>query len=172
MTAKSVAWGAKHQRNITWHDPAPSTAAGLTLPGLDYLTAMLDGELPPPPINGLTNMELVEVIPGRAVFTCEPGEWGYNPIGTVHGGIVCTLLDTVCGCALHSTLPAGQGFTSVEIKVSYLRPVHASSGVLTATGTLVKAGSRMGFTEGVVTDSQGKVVATASSTLLISTLPQ
>jgi len=85
---------------------------------------------------------------------------------------VCTLQDTVCGCALHSTLPAGRGFTSVEIKVSYLRPVHASSGVLTAAGTLVKAGSRMGFTEDVVTDSQGKLVATSSSTLLISSLPQ
>ena len=85
---------------------------------------------------------------------------------------MCTLLDTVCGCALHSALPAGRGFTSVEIKVNYLRAVHMSSGILTATGTLVKAGSRVGFTEGVVTDSQGKVVATASSTLLISDLPQ
>jgi len=80
---------------------------------------------------------------------------------------VCTLLDSVAGSALHSTLPAGKGYTSVEIKVNYLRAVRLSRGLLTATGTVVKAGSWVGFTEGVVTDSSGTAVATASSTLII-----
>ncbi|GCD89371.1 hypothetical protein NLS1_13770 [Nocardioides sp. LS1] len=116
-------------------------------------------------------MQIVEAEPGRAVFTCRPDESAYNPIGAVHGGLVCTLLDSVCGCALHTTLPQGRGYTSVEIKVNYLKAVRADSGLLTATGTVTKAGSRVGFTEGVVTDESGAVVATASSTLLVFDLP-
>jgi len=85
--------------------------------------------------------------------------------------VVCTLLDSVAGCALHSTLPPGKGYTSVEIKVNYLKAVRAESGPLTATGTVVKAGARVGFTEGVVTDAAGDVVATATSTLLVFDLP-
>lgn len=168
MTSETYkTWGDRRERTVSWHDPDPSTAAGLALPGVEYLHAMLRGELPPPPISGLVNMQITEVTAGRVVFTCEPGEWAYNPIGAVHGGLVCTLLDSVCGCALHSTLPQGKGYTSVEIKVNYLKAVHPSSGVLTATGTVVKTGARVGFTEGTVTDAAGAVVATASSTLLI-----
>jgi uncharacterized protein (TIGR00369 family) len=101
------------------------------------------------------------------VFGCELDESAYNPIGVIHGGLVCTLLDSVAGCALHSTLPAAKGYASIEIKVNYLKAVRLSSKVLTATGTVVKAGSRIGFTEGVVTDASGATVATASSTLMI-----
>ncbi len=164
-------WGEERSKLITWHDPEPSTRAGLAMSGLDYLTAMLDGDLPAPPIAGLMEMTMEQVSAGRVVFTCLPDESAYNPIGAVHGGLVCTLLDTVAGCALHSTLPAGRGYTSVEIKVSYLKAVRAASGRLTAVGTVVKGGSRVGFTEGVVTDAAGAVVATASSTLLVFDLP-
>jgi uncharacterized protein (TIGR00369 family) len=111
--------------------------------------------------------DLVSADPGRVVFSCRPDESVYNPIGAVHGGLVCALLDSVLGCALHSTLPLGRGFTSVEIKVNYLKAVRLSSGPLTATGTVVKSGTRVGFTEGVVTDASGAAVATASSTLLV-----
>jgi uncharacterized protein (TIGR00369 family) len=164
-------WGDPRSRTVTWHDPRVGAEQGLARPGLEYLQAMIDGELPPPPIAGLIGMELVSAEPGRVVFTCRPDESAYNPIGAVHGGLVCTLLDSVAGCALHSTLPQGRGYTSVEIKVSYLKAVRLSSGLLTATGTVVKAGSRVGFTEGVVTDESGAVVATASSTLLVFDLP-
>ena len=135
--------------------------------GVDYLRAMVNGDLPQPPIAGLMEFDITEVEPGRVVFTCVPDESAYNPIGSIHGGVICTLLDSVTGCAVHSTLPQGKGYTSVEIKVNYLKAVRLSSGLLTATGTLVKAGSRVGFAEGVVTDASGTVVATASSTLLI-----
>ena len=135
--------------------------------GVDYLQAMIDGELPPPPISGLLQFDVMSAEPGRVVFTCRPDESAYNPIGAIHGGLVCTLLDSVTGCAVHSTLPQGKGYTSVEIKVNYLKAVRLSSGVLTATGTVVKSGSRVGFAEGVVTDASGAVVATATSTLLI-----
>ncbi len=160
-------WGPARERTVTWHDPGPSTMKGLSMPGIDYLRTMIAGELPPPPIAGLMQFDLVEAEVGRVVFTCTPDESAYNPIGAVHGGLVCTLLDSVAGCALHSALPQGKGYTSVEIKVSYLKAVRLSSGLLTATGTVVKAGSRVGFTEGVVTDASGAVVATASSTLLV-----
>jgi uncharacterized protein (TIGR00369 family) len=91
----------------------------------------------------------------------------YNPNGGVHGGLVCTLLDSVAGLAVHSTLPAGKGYTSIEIKVNYLKAVRIDTGTLTATGTVVKAGSRVGFTEGLVTDASGAILATATSTLLV-----
>jgi uncharacterized protein (TIGR00369 family) len=160
-------WGLERSRTVTWHEPGPTTAKGLTMAGIDYMRAVADGDLPQPPIAGLMQFELVEVDPGRAVFTCVPDESAYNPIGAIHGGLICTLLDSVTGCAVHTTLPQGKGYTSVEIKVNYLKAVRLSSGLLTATGTVVKAGSRVGFAEGVVTDASGAFVATATSTLLI-----
>jgi len=158
---------SERNRTITWQDPGPGTLQGLAMPGIDYMQAVLKGELPAPPIAATMQFELVEAEIGRAVFTCTPDESVYNPIGAVHGGLVCTLLDSAAGCALHTTLPQGKGYTSVEIKVSYLKAVRATSGLLTATGTVVKAGSRVGFTEATVTDGSGALVATASSTLLV-----
>ena len=160
-------WGPERSRTVTWHDPARPAEVGLAMAGIDYLNEMIAGRIPPPPISRLIAMDLLEAEPGRVVFACTPDESAYNPIGAVHGGLVCTLLDSVAGCALHSTLPQGKGYTSVEIKVNYLKPVRATSGRLTAVGTVVKAGSRVGFTEGVVTDASGAVVATATSTLLV-----
>ncbi len=166
-----IDWGPEQSRTVTWHDPAGPVQVGLGMAGIDYMRAMIDGKIPPPPIAQLVQMDLVEAEPGRVVFTSRPDQSVYNPIGAVHGGLVCTLLDSVAGCALHSTLPAGKGYTSVEIKINYLKAVRESSGLLTAVGTVVKAGSRVGFTEGVVTDESGALVATATSTLLLFDLP-
>jgi uncharacterized protein (TIGR00369 family) len=160
-------WGPQRSRTVTWHDPGPSTARGLSMAGIDYLRAMVDGVLPPAPIAGLMQFAISDVQPGRVEFTCVPDESAYNPIGAIHGGLLCTLLDSVTGCAVHSTLPQGKGYTSVEIKVNYLKAVRLTSGVLTAIGTVVKSGSRVGFADGVVTDASGATVATASSTLLV-----
>ena len=159
--------GPQRSRTVTWHDPGPGTARGLTMAGIDYLKAIIAGELPPPPITALMQFDLVEAEPGKVVFICRPDGSVYNPNGRVHGGLVCTLLDSVAGLAVHSTLPAGKGYTSIEIKVDYLKAVRFGTGPLTATGTVVKSGSRVGFTEGVVTDGSGKMVATATSTLLV-----
>jgi uncharacterized protein (TIGR00369 family) len=114
-------WGSERSRTVSWHDPGPSTATGLSMAGMDYLRAIIDGTLPPPPVAGLMPFELVSADPGRVVFTCRPDESAYKPIGAVHGGLACTLLDAALGCALHSTLPQGRGYTSVEIKVNYSR---------------------------------------------------
>ena len=158
-------------RTVTWHDPMVGAAKATEMAGLDYLRAMISGEIPPPPIVALMNMDLVEAEEGRVTFTCEPNESHYNPIGTVHGGFVCTVLDSVAGCAVHSTLAKGLGYTSLEIKVNYLRAVTAASGVLTAVGTVTKPGSRVAFTDATIHDAQGRLVATASSTLLVFPVP-
>lgn len=159
--------GAEQSRLVTWHDPIATQATVASMSGLSYWRAVADGHMPPPPIGELVRMRVVDVDNGRIAFTCTPDSSMYNPLGVVHGGMVCTLLDTVAGCALHTTLPEGVGYTSVEIKVNYLKAVTAARGPLTAVGMVVKAGSRIGFTEGKVTDASGALVATASSTLLI-----
>jgi uncharacterized protein (TIGR00369 family) len=159
--------GPERSLTVTWEDPFTGVAVLPTMSGMDFLGAMIDGRLPPPPITNLMGMRLVAIEPGSATFVCNPHESQYNPIGTVHGGLVCTLLDSAVGCAVHTTLPMGQGYTSLEIKVNYLRPVRSETGELTCVGTVTKPGSRVAFAEGVVTDAAGKVVATASSTLLV-----
>lgn len=160
-------WGDARSRTVTWYDPLASAAQGAGMVGIDYLRAMIDGTLPPPPIASLFGMTLADVEPGRAEFHCDPDESAYNPIGVVHGGLVCTLLDSAVDCAVHTTLPQGTGYTSIELKVSYLRPVHADSGPLVAVGVVTKPGRRVAFAEATVTDRHGKVVATASSSLLV-----
>ncbi len=141
------------------------------LPGLEAMRAIADGRLPGAPIAALMRMRPVRVEEGTVVFECTPDESHYNPIGMVHGGLVCTLLDSVLGCAVQTTLPQGLGYTSLEIKVSYLAAVHAHSGVLTATGRVTKPGKRVAFAEGEVLDASGRTVASATSTLLVFPLP-
>ncbi len=154
-------------RTVAWEDPLIGAALSRQMAGLDYLNALVDGSIPPPPIVELMRMTAVSAEVGKVTFTCDPDESMYNPIGTVHGGLVCTLLDSVLGCAVHTTLPVGQAYTSLEIKINYLRPVMADTGRLTAVGIVTKPGSRAAFAEGTVHDAAGKLLATASSTLLV-----
>ena len=169
--AVPASWGEPRSRTVTWYDPVVTAAGGRERSGLETLEAMRDGVLPPPPISELVQMGVVAVEHGRVEFSCVVDESVYNPIGVVHGGLVCTLLDTVAGCAVHSTLPQGVGYTSIEIKVTYLRAVTQASGPLIAVGTVVKPGRRVAFAEGQVLDAAGKAVATASSSLLVFPLP-
>ena len=159
-------FGEARSKVVTWYDPMTLAASAAGLTGLEFLGALRDGRLPPPPIASLLGMDVVSVGTGDVVFTCLPDESVYNPIGVVHGGLVCTLLDTVAACAVHSTLPVNVGYTSVEIKVSYLRPVRG--GVeLTAHGWVTKPGRRVAFAEADVRDPSGAILATASSTCLV-----
>ncbi|MEU0470363.1 MULTISPECIES: PaaI family thioesterase [Amycolatopsis] len=154
-------------RVLTWTDPAEVVAGIAELDGIDAMRALRDGELPAPPIAHTMNFTPVEVDHGRVVFTCTPGAEHYNPLGVVHGGLACTLLDTVAGCAAHTTLKAGQRYTSIEITVKYLRPITLDTGPLTATGVVTKAGSRVIFADAEIRDRSAKVVATGSSSLLV-----
>ena len=158
-----------HSRSATytWVDPGHVLRKASQMSGLEVMQALLDGELPPPPIAVLMQFRPVEIRYGSVVFECEPGQAHYNPIGTVHGGLACTLLDTILGCAAQTTLPAGTGYTSIDITVNYLRTVLDTSGPLIGTARVVKQGSRVIFTEGSIVDKDGKTVATGTSSLLV-----
>jgi len=156
----------ERSKTVSWHDPLALAAIGRTMSGLDFLRKLAARELPAPPIAELFGFGIEAVEPGDVVFTCRPDESTYNPIGVVHGGTACVLLDTVAGCAVHSTLPAGVGYTSLEIKVNYLRPIHSGVG-LVAHGWVSKPGRRVAFAEGDLRDAEGRVLATATSTCLI-----
>jgi uncharacterized protein (TIGR00369 family) len=171
LAAPEPDWGEPRSRTVRWHDPAITALGALERSGLETMQAIRDGELPAPPIAHLMQFDIVDLAEGRVEFSCVLDESVYNPIGVVHGGLVCTLLDTVAGCAVHTTLPQGTAYTSIELKVNYLRAVHAHSGPLTAVGTVVKPGRRVAFAEGEVRDAAGRVVATASSSLLVFPIP-
>lgn len=155
------------EKTFTWDEPSAVLSRAATMSGLDALRAMRDGELPGPPIAALMSMAITEVEPGRVTFTSIPGEEHYNPIGAVHGGFACTVLDTVVGCAAHTTLDAGVGYTSIDLTVSYLRPITLDTGPVTAVGEVVKAGRRVIFTRGTILDAAGRELATATSSLLV-----
>ena len=154
-------------RQITWQDPLALAAAGRRLSGLDYLERLIAGELPPPPIATLMNFTLSEISEGRAVFVCDPGEYHFNPIGLVHGGLAATLLDSAMGCAVHSTLPAGVGYTTLEIKVNYIRPIALDAGAVRCEAAAIHVGSRTATAEGRVVDAKGKLIAHGTTTCLI-----
>jgi uncharacterized protein (TIGR00369 family) len=123
--------------------------------------------LPIPPITRVFNFRLSEVEPGRAVFTGEPSAEYYNPIGSVHGGFAATLLDSCMGCAVHSALPAGTGYTTLEIKISFLRPMLENTGPVRAEGKIISVGKRVGTAEGRIMDAEGKLYAHGTTTCLI-----
>lgn len=160
-------WGPARTKSITWWDPAATVAGGAGMSGLEFIRALRDQTIPPPPIAILLGMRPVTAEPGLVVFKCTPDETVYNPIGIVHGGLVCTLADSVIGCAVHTTLDAGTGYTSIAITVNYLRPVTVDSGTLTATGKVKRAGRRVALAEAEIHDSAGKTVASGTSNCLI-----
>jgi uncharacterized protein (TIGR00369 family) len=154
-------------RVITWEDPTEAVQKGRMVSGLEYLKALQSGELPPPPISVLMGMWVTEVSEGRIVFAFEPAEYHYNPLGTVHGGVMATLLDSALGCAVQSTLPVGTGYTTLELKVNYLRPITAKTGTLYCEGKIIYVGGRVATAEGRLTDAQGKLYAHGTTTCIV-----
>jgi len=152
---------------IRWQDPLPGAKAAMEMSGREFLEAIHDGRLPPPPIACLLGFELIEVGDGRAVFACEPGERHYNPIGVVHGGLACTLLDSAMGCAVHSTLAQGLAYTTLELKVNLLRPVTMKTGILRCEARIIHAGKRTATADGRLLDGAGKMCAHATTTCMI-----
>ena len=155
-------------RTITWTDPARARFRGRSLTGFERLVAMQRGELAPPPAAALLGMQLDEVEAGRTVFSMLADEVHENPMGTMHGGIVATLVDTAMGCALSSMLPADAGFTTLELKTNYVRAITQATGRVYATGTVVHSGGRVATTEARVHDDSGALYAHATSTCLIT----
>jgi uncharacterized protein (TIGR00369 family) len=160
-------WGASSSKAITWNDPATLASAARVLPGREFLQAVIDGRLPPPPIANLTGARLVSVEDGAAVFRCIPDESTYNPIGMVHGGLLCTLLDSAAGCAVHTRLPAGAGYGTIEIKVSFLEPLYAGVGEIEVHGHALRVGGRVAFAEAHARDPHGQLVGHATTSIAV-----
>jgi len=164
---RPVASTSARTRTITWEDPLASARAGAALSGIDYLRAVAQGELPPPPIALVLGFDIEEIAEGRVVFTAETGEHQYNPIGVVHGGLAATLLDSAMGCAVHSLLPQGRGYTTLEIKVNYVRPIKSDSGPLRAIGTVVHMGGKTATAEARLLDGEGRLCAHGTTTCML-----
>jgi uncharacterized protein (TIGR00369 family) len=157
----------ERSRTYSWSDPAEHAGLIGKRTGLELLQAMAAGELPAPPVMHLIDMAGMEVEEGSVTVFLMPQEFHYNPLGTVHGGVLSTLLDTAAACSVHSTLPAGVGYTSQDLNVKFLRPVTVDSGRITCRGTVLQRGRRTALAEARMTDERGRLVAHATSSCLI-----
>jgi len=155
------------QRVVTWEDPLVGAAQARNLSGLDYLRAIAEGRLPAAPIAALLGMSIQKIERGHVVFGLEVGEHLYNPIGSVHGGVFCTLLDSAMGCAVHASLDRGQAYTTLELKVNIVKALTVKTPSVIATGQVVSAGRRVITASGQITGPDGTLYAHATTTCLI-----
>ncbi len=156
-----------HERTYRWADPAQLMALSAGLSGLDVARAMAEGRIPPPPVGSLIGVDGMAVERGKVSIGFEPAEFHYNALGTVHGGVIATVIDIVLGSAVHSTLKAGQGFTTLTLELKYHRAVTAKSGRLTATAEVVTRGREIVTAEAKLVDKNERLFANATSTLMI-----
>lgn len=142
------------------------TKTGTGLNGLDQLRALMASGRKPGILMSL-DFELVEVDYGKAVFAGKPGEHAYNPLGTVHGGFAASLLDSACGSAVHSRLTENQAYTTLELKIAYHKAMTKNTGLVRAEGNVLSLGKRAAFAEARLVDAEGRLYASATSTLLV-----
>jgi uncharacterized protein (TIGR00369 family) len=152
---------------ITWEDPTSTwqKAAGMT--GLEYWQALMARELPAPPIAVLMNMSPVEVVEGRIVFEGIPSDYHLNPIGTIHGGFAATLLDSALACAIHTTLPLGWSYTTLQLNLHYTRAITPQTGAVRCEGIVIHRGKTMATAEAKLTDAAGKLYAHGTTTCMV-----
>ncbi|WAZ26202.1 PaaI family thioesterase [Streptomyces cinnabarinus] len=158
-------------RTYEWEDPATSAAVVGRASGMDFLREMQAGRLPAPPVSATLDFTLDEVEEGRAVFSMTPGEEHYNPIGSVHGGVYATLLDSAAGCAVQTTLPPGMGYTSLDLNVKFLKRITADTGKVRAIGTIVNRGRTTALAEAKLVDEDERLLAHATSSCLLFPMP-
>jgi uncharacterized protein (TIGR00369 family) len=155
-------------RTLVWQDPVATAAAGATMTGLEYMTAIVAGQLPPPPIAVTMRLRPVELEEGRVVFEGEPGEEHYNPIGVVHGGYAATLLDSALGCAVHTTLPAGLAYTSLGLEAKFVRPISRDTGRVLCEANVLYRGRKQATADAKLTAAEsGKLLAHGVATCMI-----
>ena len=154
-------------RTYKWDDPKAGAVAGRKLSGLDYMRGVQSGAQPAPPIAATLNFSLLSVDEGDVVFACTPSEIHYNPIGMVHGGLAATLIDSATGCAVHTQLPVGVGYTTINLSVDYIKAITEDAGEIRCRGKVVKSGGRVAIADATVTDAKGTVYARGSATCLI-----
>ena len=158
-------------RTYQWEDPAILAEAAGRMAGIDFLRELQAGRLPAPPIGAGMDFALEEVEPGRAVFSLTPGEEHYNPIGSVHGGIYATMLDSAAGCAVQSTLSQGMGYTSLDLTVKFLRRITVDTGTVRAIGTVVNQGRQTALAQAQFLDAKDRLLAHATSSCLLFPVP-
>ena len=154
-------------RTYTWQDPITTAEAARQKSGLEFFGEMISGNLPQPPIAKTLDFQLTEAMEGTAVFEIDCSEFHYNPLGAVHGGVIATLLDSAMSCAIHTLLPAGTGYTTVEMKVNFVRPLLQDTGPLRCVGSVVHGGRRIATAEGKLVDADGKLYAHGTTTCFI-----
>jgi uncharacterized protein (TIGR00369 family) len=158
-------------RTYSWDNPLINAAELGQRPGLEVLLAMTRGELPPPPIMHTLGIDRIAPTEGRVTVTMTPREFHYNPLGTVHGGVIATLLDTATGCAVHTTLPAGIGYTTLDLTTKFLRPVTVDSGELRCEGAVINRGRTTALAEARIFDARDRLVAHATSSCILFEIP-
>ncbi|MFI5824168.1 PaaI family thioesterase [Streptomyces rishiriensis] len=158
-------------RTYSWDDPAIPAQAAAGMAGLDFLREVQAGRLAAAPVGRTLDFALDEVEHGRAVFSLVPGEEHYNPIGSMHGGVFATLLDSAAGCAVQSTLPQGMAYTSLDLTVKFLRPVTVDTGRVRAVGTVISGGRRTALAQAQLVDAADRLLAHATSSCLLFPVP-
>ncbi|WP_018156507.1 PaaI family thioesterase [Demetria terragena] len=159
------------ERTHTWSDPRILARAAGELDGIEFLNQISGGELPLPPVSSTTGIMPVEAGDGWAVFEMEPAEWHFNPIGSVHGGILSTIADSALGCAVQTRLPAGTGYTSLDLTIKFTRAANLDSDLLRCRGDVVTMGRRTATAEATIVDAKGRTVAHAMATCLLFPIP-
>ncbi|HRI50981.1 MAG TPA: PaaI family thioesterase [Pseudomonadota bacterium] len=154
-------------RTVRWQDPMIGARRATTMSGLEYMRSILKGEVSMAPIGLMLDIRLIEAEEGRIVLTVDPAEYHYNPIGSVHGGVISTLLDSAMGCAIHTLLPQGTGYSTVDLHLNFVRPITAATGTVRAEGKSIHLGKRFATAEGRVVDGDGKLYAHSTTTCLI-----
>ncbi|ODT99117.1 MAG: aromatic compound degradation protein PaaI [Pseudonocardia sp. SCN 72-86] len=159
--------GPVRSRTYEWGDPSVSAAAARVDDGLTFLRRIVAGELPAPPIVDTLGITLVSVDVGRVEFALEPAEFHYNPIGSVHGGVYATLLDSAAACAVQSRLPAGAYYTSLDLTVKFLRPITDATGPVRCVGEVLQLGGRTALAQSQLLDGDDRLLAHATSSCMI-----
>ncbi|MDX3643275.1 PaaI family thioesterase [Streptomyces sp. MB09-02B] len=157
----------RRSRTFAWEDPTVSAQAVGDHTGLGFLREMLAGRLPAPPVAATLGFTLEEAEHGRVVFVLVPGEEHYNPIGSVHGGVYATLLDSAAGCAVQSVLPQGMGYTSLDLTLKFLRPITVDTGKVRAIGTVLNSGRRTALAQAELRDTEDRLLAHATSSCML-----
>lgn len=154
-------------RTYEWVNPLETGEKGKTMSGYDFLNGILKGDISPPPIAATLDFHPLSLEEGKVAFEFQPQGFHYNPIGSIHGGVISTLLDTVMGCALHSKLPQGVAYTTLELKINFIKAVTIKSGKMKAEGRLIHAGKSTAFIEADLKDEEGKLYAHGTSTCML-----
>jgi uncharacterized protein (TIGR00369 family) len=163
-TAELFSAASRRERVVDWQAPLPVARAAAAMSGLQAMRAIRDGILPEPPMARLIDFRMRVAEPGRIVMELEPHEGLENTIGLLHGGAAAALLDTAMGCAISTMLPAGQGAVTLDLKLTFLRPLSVGSGTISAEGKLIKLGRQTSYAEGFVRDGSGNLAVHATAT--------